>query len=43
MKGERGHNPLKRTANVLGIGWDDIQERSLVKNVKVNKYHYGVN
>jgi len=34
---------LKRTANVLGIGWDEIQTRSLVKNVKVNKYHYGVN
>jgi len=32
---------LKRTANVLGIGWDEIQKRSLVKNEKVNKYHYG--
>jgi len=32
---------LKRTANALGISWDDIQQRSFVKNDKVNKYHYG--
>lgn len=32
---------LKRAANVLGIGWDELQQRSAVKNEKVNKYYYG--
>ncbi len=32
---------LKRTTNVLGISWNDIQKRSYIKNEKVNKYHYG--
>ncbi len=32
---------LKRTTNALNLSWDSIQKRSLVKNEKVNKYHYG--
>jgi len=32
---------LKRVANVYDISWDRIQQRSSVKNNKVNKYHYG--
>jgi len=32
---------LKRTANALDIGWDELQISSDVKNKKVNKNYYG--